>query len=70
MSMSNKLKLVCDIIIQLIYKYTCTSFVDAWIHRAQFSRPLFIIENPYALLACTCHEKTPGRTAIVLGPMW
>lgn len=28
------------------------------------------IENPYALLACTCHEKTPGRTAILLGPMW
>lgn len=28
------------------------------------------IENPYALLACTCHEKTPGRTSIVLGPMW
>nr|XP_022328622.1 TRMT1-like protein isoform X2 [Crassostrea virginica] len=28
------------------------------------------VENPYRVLSCSCHEKFPGRTAVVLGPMW
>ncbi|XP_061169609.1 TRMT1-like protein [Saccostrea echinata] len=28
------------------------------------------VENPYSLLPCSCHEEVPGRTAVVLGPMW
>ncbi|XP_069120823.1 TRMT1-like protein [Argopecten irradians] len=27
-------------------------------------------EHPYKLLPCRCHDDTPGRTALVLGPMW
>ncbi|KAK3088033.1 hypothetical protein FSP39_013765, partial [Pinctada imbricata] len=28
------------------------------------------IESPYQILRCTCHDKTPGKTAVILGPMW
>ncbi|XP_071096497.1 TRMT1-like protein [Haliotis cracherodii] len=28
------------------------------------------LEDPYSLLPCDCHVTSPGRTAVVLGPMW
>ncbi|KAH9492307.1 TRMT1-like protein [Bulinus truncatus] len=28
------------------------------------------IEDPYSFLHCSCKEKNPGKTAVVLGPMW
>ena len=28
------------------------------------------VENPYSLLPCSCHEATPGKTAVKLGPLW
>ena len=30
----------------------------------------FTVENPYSLLPCSCHEATPGKTAVKLGPLW
>ncbi|XP_042729109.1 TRMT1-like protein isoform X1 [Lagopus leucura] len=27
-------------------------------------------ENPYQQLPCDCHSSMPGRTAVVLGPLW
>ncbi|KAM4642755.1 TRMT1-like protein isoform 2-T2 [Discoglossus pictus] len=27
-------------------------------------------ENPYKQLPCDCHQSMPGKSAIVLGPMW
>ncbi|XP_012941753.1 TRMT1-like protein [Aplysia californica] len=28
------------------------------------------VENPYSMLPCQCKEKNPGKTAVLLGPMW
>ncbi|XP_060572497.1 TRMT1-like protein isoform X2 [Ruditapes philippinarum] len=28
------------------------------------------IENPYSLLPCECKTKHPGKTAVILGPLW
>ncbi|XP_067662516.1 TRMT1-like protein isoform X1 [Haliotis asinina] len=28
------------------------------------------LEDPYSLLPCDCHVTSPGKTAVVLGPMW
>ncbi|KAL3870641.1 hypothetical protein ACJMK2_038688 [Sinanodonta woodiana] len=28
------------------------------------------IEEPYKLLQCDCYANTPGKTGVVLGPMW
>ncbi|XP_069808192.1 TRMT1-like protein [Dendropsophus ebraccatus] len=27
-------------------------------------------ENPYRQLLCDCHESMPGRSAVILGPVW
>ncbi|KAM3922820.1 TRMT1-like protein isoform 2-T2 [Leptodactylus fuscus] len=29
-----------------------------------------IEENPYKLLPCDCHKSMPGRSAVMLGPVW
>ncbi|XP_072198769.1 TRMT1-like protein [Excalfactoria chinensis] len=29
-----------------------------------------VVENPYQQLPCDCHGSMPGRTAVVLGPLW
>ncbi|XP_048773596.2 TRMT1-like protein isoform X2 [Ostrea edulis] len=28
------------------------------------------VENPHHMLQCSCHKEMPGRTAVILGPMW
>lgn len=28
------------------------------------------VENPYNMLPCDCKEKHPGKTAVILGPLW
>ncbi|XP_052799869.1 TRMT1-like protein [Mya arenaria] len=28
------------------------------------------VEEPYKLLSCRCKEKNPGKTGVLLGPMW
>lgn len=27
-------------------------------------------EAPYSMLGCDCHKKIPGKTAVILGPLW
>lgn len=29
-----------------------------------------VVENPYQQLPCDCHSSMPGKTAVVLGPLW
>ncbi|XP_025112396.1 TRMT1-like protein isoform X3 [Pomacea canaliculata] len=28
------------------------------------------VEAPYSMLGCDCHKKIPGKTAVILGPLW
>lgn len=36
----------------------------------QFQCCFSAAENPYQQLPCDCHGSMPGKTAVLLGPLW
>ncbi|XP_059483516.1 TRMT1-like protein isoform X2 [Neocloeon triangulifer] len=54
----------------------CLKNVSPLIHcniceeRVFYPNSIYVIENPYSLLPCSCNSKVPGKTAISIGPVW
>ncbi|KAL8613262.1 hypothetical protein ACOMHN_001586 [Nucella lapillus] len=38
--------------------------------RAFYPPTMAPVEDPYSLLSCDCHKTVPGKTGVVLGPLW
>ncbi|XP_033730706.1 TRMT1-like protein [Pecten maximus] len=55
---------------------SCTEQIRSLLHCQMCEERVFYpltntpIEHPYKLLPCSCQDNTPGKTALVLGPMW
>ncbi|OWF56094.1 TRMT1-like protein [Mizuhopecten yessoensis] len=55
---------------------SCTDRIRRLLHCQMCEERVFYpltntpIEHPYTLLPCRCQDTTPGKTALVLGPMW
>ena len=64
-------------VIDIYYSVQNSSHRVMYIHDFQItikvafiSEPSAFVDNPFTLLPCSCYERSSGRNAVDLGPMW